>query len=233
MSSYLIIGASRQKRQEEIARMSRRCQISRFDQINLTGGRIDQIRQLQHQLQLKSYHSQMRLAVIDQAEKLTIPAQNALLKLLEEPPAHAIIILASPTADLLLPTVVSRCQIIKLRASPDRLDETAYDSGLMILDSILKARVGERMKIATEISASREKAIEFCQNQLFIWRNKIKKTLNEKQQQSWVQTIRRLQRALLLLEANVNPKLVIENLLCHYPSTYDPGSSIGKRSRIV
>ncbi len=221
MSSYLIIGASKQKRQEEIARMSHRYQVSRFDQINLTEGRIDQIRQLQHQLQLKSYSSKVRLAVIDQAEKLTIPAQNALLKLLEEPPANAMIILASPTADLLLPTVVSRCQIIKLRTGPDRPDQETYNSGLIILNSILKSGVGERLKIAGEIASTREKAMEFCQNQLFIWRDKIKKTPVKHH----IQTIRQIQRALHFLEANVNPKLVIENLLCHYPPPV--------RSRIV
>lgn len=218
MSSYLIIGGNEQQRQEEIARISQRYQVSRFDQIKLPEGRIDQVRQLQHQLHLKSYSSKVRLAIIDQAEKLTIPAQNALLKLLEEPPANAMIILASPTVNPLLPTVVSRCQIIKLRSDPDRPDQETYNSGLMILDSILKARVGERVKIATEISASREKAVEFCQTQLFIWRDRIKQTPAAPGNQKRVQTIRRIQRALHLLEANVNPKLTIENLLYHYPS---------------
>ena len=75
---------------------------------------IDQIRGLQHQLSLKPYAAKFKTGIILEAQRMTIEAQNALLKTLEEPPAHSILILTAPSTKNLLPTTVSRCQIVRL-----------------------------------------------------------------------------------------------------------------------
>ncbi len=74
---------------------------------------IDEIRALQRDLSLKAHSSNYRVAVLPDAERFGGPAQNALLKLLEEPPAQAVIILTAVTPARLLPTTVSRCQQIR------------------------------------------------------------------------------------------------------------------------
>ncbi|MCX7671037.1 MAG: DNA polymerase III subunit delta', partial [Anaerolineae bacterium] len=56
--------------------------------------------------------------IIREIERATAPAANALLKTLEEPPPHVILILTSRRRDLVLPTVLSRCQILALRPAP-------------------------------------------------------------------------------------------------------------------
>jgi DNA polymerase III gamma/tau subunit len=53
------------------------------------------------------------VAVIPDAERLAAPAQNALLKLLEEPPEHTVIIMTAPAEHALLATTVSRCQVVR------------------------------------------------------------------------------------------------------------------------
>ncbi|MCJ7829651.1 hypothetical protein MUP50_00990, partial [Patescibacteria group bacterium] len=53
--------------------------------------KIAQVRKLQHQLALKSYSAPLKVAFINEADKLTLPAQHALLKTLEEPPSNSII----------------------------------------------------------------------------------------------------------------------------------------------
>jgi len=73
--------------------------------------KIDQIRELQRQLSLKPYSGKYKIAVIPEAHLMTVHSQNALLKTLEEPSGQAILILTSPSEYLLLPTIVSRCQI--------------------------------------------------------------------------------------------------------------------------
>ena len=73
--------------------------------------KIGQIRDLQRQLSLKPYSGKYKTAIILEAHLMTIQAQNALLKTLEEPSGNAILILTSPSEYLLLPTIVSRCQI--------------------------------------------------------------------------------------------------------------------------
>ncbi|MBI4099719.1 hypothetical protein HY440_01805 [Candidatus Microgenomates bacterium] len=75
---------------------------------------VDVIRDLKNQLAIAPILTQTKTAIIPQAEKLTLSAQNALLKTLEEPPANTTIILIVPALDFLLPTVISRCHIVSL-----------------------------------------------------------------------------------------------------------------------
>jgi len=79
---------------------------------------IDQVRQIQHQLSLCPYQAPYKIALIDQAERITREAANALLKTLEEPTPKTILILISSQPQLLLPTIISRCQIIKFLPVP-------------------------------------------------------------------------------------------------------------------
>lgn len=77
--------------------------------------KIDQVRALQHDLALSPLEGKFRVAIFDQFELATTEAQNALLKTLEEPPAYAVLIVLATDPELLLPTIVSRCQLIALR----------------------------------------------------------------------------------------------------------------------
>ncbi|MCS6874554.1 MAG: AAA family ATPase [Pyrinomonadaceae bacterium] len=73
---------------------------------------VDAIRDLEMQTRLKPLEAQMRIFIIDEAEKMTSAASNALLKTLEEPPSTSHVILISSHANLILPTILSRCQIL-------------------------------------------------------------------------------------------------------------------------
>ncbi|MBL7155218.1 MAG: hypothetical protein ISS88_01810 [Candidatus Portnoybacteria bacterium] len=74
---------------------------------------IDQARKIQHQMSMFPYQADYKIALIDQAEKMTAEASNCLLKTLEEPLGRAILILIAAEPQLLLPTIVSRCQLIQ------------------------------------------------------------------------------------------------------------------------
>ncbi len=77
---------------------------------------IDQVRELIARLGIRPSRSPVRMAIIDDAECLNIPAQNALLKTLEEPPGHAIIIMVSASERALLDTVRSRTRTVRFPA---------------------------------------------------------------------------------------------------------------------
>ncbi|HTP10780.1 MAG TPA: DNA polymerase III subunit delta', partial [Anaerolineae bacterium] len=77
--------------------------------------KIDQVRALQHDLSLRPVEGRYRVAIFDQFEVATIEAQNALLKTLEEPPDYVVLIVLASDPELLLPTIVSRCQQVPLR----------------------------------------------------------------------------------------------------------------------
>lgn len=68
---------------------------------------------------IKPYSSKWKIYIINEAEKMTVQAQNALLKTLEEPPAYAVIILLTSNIEVLLPTVLSRCVVLNMKPVPD------------------------------------------------------------------------------------------------------------------
>ena len=74
--------------------------------------KIAQIRKLQTDIIIKP-HKKYKIYIINQADSMTVEAQNALLKTLEEPPEYAIIILITSNKGALLDTIKSRCEIIK------------------------------------------------------------------------------------------------------------------------
>lgn len=77
--------------------------------------KIEQIRELRREIDLKPFEYRKKIYIIDKAEEMTIEASNCLLKTIEEPPDYAIIILICINTDSILPTIISRCQLIKFR----------------------------------------------------------------------------------------------------------------------
>ena len=83
---------------------------------------VDEIRQqLNGDILIKPYSSPYKIYIIPEADLMTVQAQNALLKTLEEPPEYAIIFLLTENADTLLATIRSRCVMLKLRNIKDKL----------------------------------------------------------------------------------------------------------------
>jgi DNA polymerase-3 subunit delta' len=80
--------------------------------------KVDQIRELQHSLSLAPYSARYRVAVLLHFEEAKASASNALLKTLEEPAAQVILIITAESAESLLPTIVSRCEALRLRTLP-------------------------------------------------------------------------------------------------------------------
>ncbi len=79
---------------------------------------VDLIRAMREDIIIKPFQNGKKIVFIDEADKMTEEAQNALLKTLEEPPAHACIILLAENTNALLPTILSRCQLFKVRSLP-------------------------------------------------------------------------------------------------------------------
>ena len=80
--------------------------------------KIEQIRQLQKEANLKPYEARKKVFIINDAHNLTEEAANALLKTLEEPPRDSLIIMVTAKPQLLLKTVISRCRRIKFYPLP-------------------------------------------------------------------------------------------------------------------
>ena len=78
---------------------------------------VDDIRhQLNNDIVIKPYSSRYKIYIVDEAEKMNVQAQNALLKTIEEPPAYGVILLLTTNADAFLPTILSRCITLNLKS---------------------------------------------------------------------------------------------------------------------
>jgi len=83
--------------------------------------KVDQIREARRTLVLKPYQARYRVALFLRFQEANDNAANALLKTLEEAPSYAVLILTADTPEQLLPTIVSRCEVLRLR--PLRVEE--------------------------------------------------------------------------------------------------------------
>ncbi|MGI6176047.1 MAG: DNA polymerase III subunit gamma/tau [Christensenellales bacterium] len=103
---------------------------------------VDEIRELREKVRFTPALGKRKVYVIDEVHMLTTGAFNALLKTLEEPPEHALFILATTEPNKLPATIISRCQRYDFRRIPhrvivDRVRQVAKDAGLKVQDKAL------------------------------------------------------------------------------------------------
>ncbi len=77
--------------------------------------------QINNDIGIKPYSSPRKIYIMNEGEKMTPQAQNALLKTLEEPPEYAVILILTDNVEALLPTVISRCVVLNMKPVPDNL----------------------------------------------------------------------------------------------------------------
>jgi len=96
---------------------------------------VDDIReQINDTIMVRPYSSQYKIYIVDEAEKMTVQAQNALLKTIEEPPAYAVIMLLTTNPDAFLPTILSRCVQLKLKPLKDSVVKEYLEEKLHVKD---------------------------------------------------------------------------------------------------
>jgi len=131
--------------------------------------KIEDIKKLQKEFSLTSFDENSRVVIIRNAQNLNRTAQNSLLKLLEEPPQKSVLILVAENEKKLLPTVISRCQLVRFNLLPDAQIETMLDAdtehkkelvfwslgrpGLLRKFLENKIELEEQMKLADEFNA--------------------------------------------------------------------------------
>jgi DNA polymerase-3 subunit delta' len=121
---------------------------------------IDTIRTIQRGASLSPYEGRWKVYIICEMEKATVEASNCLLKTLEEPPPHVVLILTAKGKELLLPTIVSRCQVLSLKPLPIEVVEEALRIRLNLDEE--RARFLARLssgRLGWAIRASKDESI--------------------------------------------------------------------------
>ena len=105
---------------------------------------IDQIREIKEAIRFAPTKGKYKVWILDEAHMLTIEASNALLKTLEEPPSHAILILATTNPQKLPDTIISRCQVFEFK----RLNLSQIQKRLELIAK------NEKIEISPQVSFS-------------------------------------------------------------------------------
>lgn len=121
---------------------------------------VDMVRNLVKDIYLKPYETDYKVYVIPDADTMTPQAQNALLKTLEEPPAHSIIILVTSEPERLLPTILSRCQRLVFRPVKREVLET-------YLQEEKKMTPDKAKTLAAFANGIPERAVEMLENEAY------------------------------------------------------------------
>ncbi len=136
--------------------------------------KIRQIRSIINEVAKKPFEGGYKVVIIENAEKMTHDAQDAFLKTLEEPPDDTVFILLAENYSLLLPTIISRCQVHRLKPIGTWgffTDKESFKIHSEYIDILENALTGDRSGVLLQVSekvGSREEAEKFLEFAL-IW----------------------------------------------------------------
>ncbi len=186
---------------------------------------IGQIRDLQAALRLGANEGGRRCAVIAGAEWLNVHAQNALLRILEEPPPGASLVLVASRASAILPTIRSRSVRVRFPTprEPGLRDPETPESiaGLVrTLDELTERPIGELLDLAESYRGARATAAEAATELIDVAASWLHEDVRERVERGEAPGARRLdayhglqQLRRDLIQRNANPQMVAERLL--------------------
>ena len=229
MTSFIVISQDKTKREHYIKEFANKHDIDTFDVTivakdtaskNTQSIGIEDIKQMQKKIFLKPIKSQTKAVILEDAQLLTTEAQNALLKVLEEPPAHTIIVLCADSKETLLPTIISRCQVIQLEEETRKLSEKELAEYKKFLEALPTMSIGEQLKKAEQLAKDKDKAIAWIGKLIIVMREKLinetchPELVSGSSQNINFHLIKSFQSLHTLLKTtNVNPRFAIENTL--------------------
>lgn len=174
---------------------------------------IEDVRNLQKKILLKPFRGKIKAVVIEAYENITLEAQNALLKVLEEPPANTLIIISISKKELLLPTILSRCKIIELKEENIPIPNEDIAKFNDILNIIFNDNIGAKLKAAQDIAASKEESVWLSKMSIFVRQKLIENYENPK----YLNFLGQLQKTYVIMKStNVNQRIALENLFLSF-----------------
>jgi len=157
-----------------------------------SGWGIDQIRKINNFLSQKPFSHQSKIIIVLDTQNLNVEAQNALLKVLEEPGQDNYIILTTNKIKSILPTIISRCQTINISKTKKEIDIT----GDLIKDLTLSEKLGK----------NKEDILPLLENQLYFYQQELIKNPDQKNKY----LLEKIIKAIQMIDANVDPRNALD-----------------------
>jgi hypothetical protein len=203
--AYILFGQNSDLIEQEIGDFIKKLNINVVDVSIVetdTTIKISQIRDLLTRLYIQPHSSKYKLVIIKNADKITPEAANKLLKIIEEPPKNVIFILSSSLEKNILPTIISRCQKIKIFNDDSiLLPKESVD----LINKIISGNIVEKFSLADKL-AKEDDVNRLLDDWLVYFR------ANMLQNPVMLNNIEAVYEKKKMLKFNVNKKLLLENL---------------------
>ena len=143
--------------------------------------KVDQVREARRSLTLKPYQSKYRVAIFLRFQEANDNAANALLKVLEEAPSYAVLILTADNPEAVLPTILSRCEVLRLRPVPVEVvgsflkEKGADEESARLISHISGGRPGYALRLMQDSSALEFRAEKLADLQTLLPASRVEK----------------------------------------------------------
>ncbi|MCL5969889.1 MAG: hypothetical protein M1450_00085 [Patescibacteria group bacterium] len=206
MQSILITGTTEKTRGKALE-IIKQNNISKFDVDTLETEKavgIGDIRLLQKRVFLKPLKSKQKAVILEAFQGMTIDSQNTFSKVMILHLNNTIIIILVNSHDFLLPTILSRCNIITLEKY-EKLEKEAIEEYLKSLKAIQKG--GNALKLAQDNAKTREEALKFLENLMLAAQE------NLANDRTLIKLFKNMQKTYTIIKTtNVSPRFALENL---------------------
>lgn len=207
MHAYIITGGTAKQRTEKIQTLVEEAVVSPYDVTTIipepTSIGVERVRSVASRLSIRPVASPSHAIIIKEAQTMTPEAQNAFLKTLEEPPGEAIIFLETSMPDTLLPTILSRCQLVRLGNATKYTEEKILQC-IDTLKSLGELPIGKRVQIIDELAKTRDDALSFVDLSITALEQHLKTT------HTHAKLLRGLLTARSQIMGNITPKLALD-----------------------
>ena len=166
---------------------------------------VSDIREIQNDIFVKPVECNFKIYVFQNAQNLTEQAQNALLKILEDPPNHAVFLLLCENSNKLIPTIVSRSRLIILKKYSE-IEENINPDCEDFIKYLIKNEVIMALSIGYKHNKDKEKFKIFIENCKKIIINKIS---NGETNYKFIDYCEKINKCLYYIDKNLNKQLAL------------------------
>lgn len=217
MQSFLIVAKDKKESASYISNLLKEKEVDPLD-INLQTYEkamgIEDVRIIQKAILLKPFRGKTKAVIVDTYESITTEAQNALLKILEEPPTNTVIVIMTAKKELILPTIISRCKVIFLQEKETNLAEGELSKFSDALDILLNGKTGEKLKIAQDITKDKEDAALWLEKMAIFVKDNLTKENNNLKYLNFLKELQETYKA--IKSTNVGQRTALENLFLSF-----------------
>jgi DNA polymerase III gamma/tau subunit len=216
--STIIISQSNASRIQKAEELCSDLQIDPFDRTHVAKSEnassigIKDIKEMMQKIFLKPLKSKEKAIIIEDAELLTNEAQNALLKVLEEPPRNTQIILCSTSIDTFLPTILSRCKVITISEEKEKIPKEEFTNTFL---SLLSLKPNQALELAEKYHKNKDEATQFLENLIRTGQHILLEEVKENKTEQYItaKILKHMTKSHKNLKTtNINTRLELEHL---------------------